>query len=1085
MSPFTTSLLHSIWQAGLIWLGVTLLLRRISARAIGPRYWLALGAVGLVMMVWFGTWTVLENQATEIRNTALAGVATATSAPMQIPVSLITNEPAAGRAAGWPWQNWILWLWQVGVGMGFGRIAMTMRETIKLGENSAPVEDPRWLAELKQIATTLGARVEIRLQMSRRILSPVVSGIWQPVILLPASYVTGVPVEALRAALAHEVAHVVRWDILLNLLQMGTEALLFFNPFVWALNQIVRQEREACCDALASRLCTSPASYAEALIWWAREATGHASGVMAMAPSREGGKHWLRDRVWRLLRPGHIPKSRAGWLGAIGAACAVGLFFFGLSRGVHFTVTELTAKERVAMIHKLAEPFLQQIGGPSPKGRHRHFSGTIVDEAGKPVAHIRWKMLPADNMIFVDGETGIDGQFSGTVTDGLLRLFIEGTNEFAPTRINREQTASSENIRVQLSRGIDFAVQCLNEKGKPTAGVKVSINYQTVSVIGGPSATSGSDGVAWFHHQPGGELADVSCYATGYQVTRIAPVTLEEKSKPSRITLKKAEPFLLQVVDEKDGTPLSGVSIKTNGQSSTADAGWPEWSGLETDAQGRVALDGLVPGVSYEMEADRPRDAGGMIFTIQAGSETHRTLQLPRERRLKLKIIHLNIPESKITLQYQLKTSENGADARFIDLPIVNGVAETELRGLRPDPVDFYLFGVWAHSPELKAELTEFTIDYDQIKNPPMTKVVFVLDPGRGGAAPTGNLDADWTLPNSHQGGEFVKAPIKDGRAELEFPRTAQVNLRNDEILGGTLDERIQYEVTTATTLTIPVKPAGMIRAKILEKNAALAEAAFARAHKLGEKNSWIEIKSGAYVGDAREWFVSKPITFGWWASYEVVASEGNRFAISPSFRIHAWNPVQDVALTLPEPVERRVHVVDEQGQPAADVTLLVTCFSRELGQVCSDQSARTDRNGLATLILGKDEPIEHMTVRPINSPYIPTETALILANGKPTELTVESGHRVAGRILDKSSGEGVAGIRVRWSVERGNVTTSRPYTITTDKSGRFEFTDAPAERVFMEVEIPYLWDINDRNDLYVTPDGAEATIFLKATQAK
>src|SRR5438034_8421747 len=57
--------------------------------------------------------------------------------------------------------------------------------------------------------------------------------ILRPVILLPASALTGLTPLQLDALLAHELAHVRRYDYLVNLVQSVIETLLFYHPAVW------------------------------------------------------------------------------------------------------------------------------------------------------------------------------------------------------------------------------------------------------------------------------------------------------------------------------------------------------------------------------------------------------------------------------------------------------------------------------------------------------------------------------------------------------------------------------------------------------------------------------------------------------------------------------------------------------------------------------------------------------------------------------------------------------------------------------------------------------------------------------------
>ena len=66
--------------------------------------------------------------------------------------------------------------------------------------------------------------------------------------------------------LLHELAHVRRWDNLVNLLQRFVESLLFFHPVVWWLSGWVRLERELCCDRLVVERLGQPVAYAEMLV---------------------------------------------------------------------------------------------------------------------------------------------------------------------------------------------------------------------------------------------------------------------------------------------------------------------------------------------------------------------------------------------------------------------------------------------------------------------------------------------------------------------------------------------------------------------------------------------------------------------------------------------------------------------------------------------------------------------------------------------------------------------------------------------------------------------------------------------------
>ena len=77
-------------------------------------------------------------------------------------------------------------------------------------------------------AQRLGLRRAVGLLQSSIISAPVVVGWLRPVVLLPASVVTGLSQGQLQAIMAHELAHVRRHDYLINILQTVLEAAFFF-----------------------------------------------------------------------------------------------------------------------------------------------------------------------------------------------------------------------------------------------------------------------------------------------------------------------------------------------------------------------------------------------------------------------------------------------------------------------------------------------------------------------------------------------------------------------------------------------------------------------------------------------------------------------------------------------------------------------------------------------------------------------------------------------------------------------------------------------------------------------------------------
>jgi hypothetical protein len=100
--------------------------------------------------------------------------------------------------------------------------------------------------------------------------------------------------EQLEAILAHELAHVRRYDYLASLLRARSRRSSSTTPAVWWVSQRMRVERELCCDDEAVTALRQPIEYARALA--GLEALRPAP---ALAPAATGGP--LFERIARLV----------------------------------------------------------------------------------------------------------------------------------------------------------------------------------------------------------------------------------------------------------------------------------------------------------------------------------------------------------------------------------------------------------------------------------------------------------------------------------------------------------------------------------------------------------------------------------------------------------------------------------------------------------------------------------------------------------------------------------------------------------------------------------------------------------------
>jgi beta-lactamase regulating signal transducer with metallopeptidase domain len=189
---------------------------------------------------------------------------------------------------------WMLQLWVIGV-LGLSCRWFQGSWWIQhVRSNNVEPLNLEWLSRLSILSRRLDISRPVRLLKSSLIEVPMVIGWLRPVILIPASALSGLTPEQLEAILAHELAHVRRYDYLVNTFQNAVETLLFYHPAVWWISRCIREEREHCCDDLVVRVCGDRVTYARALV-----TLEEARGFPRLAFAATGGS--LLHRVRRLL----------------------------------------------------------------------------------------------------------------------------------------------------------------------------------------------------------------------------------------------------------------------------------------------------------------------------------------------------------------------------------------------------------------------------------------------------------------------------------------------------------------------------------------------------------------------------------------------------------------------------------------------------------------------------------------------------------------------------------------------------------------------------------------------------------------
>lgn len=386
------TLLHFLWQGFIVAFGLHLILKAVSNKHSHSRYLATLCAMALNVILPVITFFIVYEP--EVPVAAVAGAVTSFSETSY----LITQQFSVWQ---FEWREFVPFLslgWMIGVTYLSAHLLYEMFRVYQLPRNGVVQPSDQLQAMFDHLSQQLEVNKVTKLLISMKAEVPMVVGWIRPVVLLPVSMSCGLTTAQLEMLLAHELAHVKRYDYLVNFVQTLVEVILFFHPCVKWVSKQVRAEREYCCDDVAVKHCGNAIAYATALTD-AEMLRPHNIPQLAMAAS--GGN--LKKRIFRVVGQHSCSPRYAGqWLVGVFSFALVGSVFTA-SHVVGMTQTYDTAAasgklEDSFVVMVEPKPTIEEQAVIEPVELKPEMATPVAKEAESKVAIETTKIAPAQEI---------------------------------------------------------------------------------------------------------------------------------------------------------------------------------------------------------------------------------------------------------------------------------------------------------------------------------------------------------------------------------------------------------------------------------------------------------------------------------------------------------------------------------------------------------------------------------------------------------------------------------------------------------------------------------------------------------------
>lgn len=331
--------IHSLWQGLILTFLASIVLFFFKKASANLRYNLLAGLLALFLMTTIFTFFVqikniqiVENQSITIKNEVQKSDFNNLNKVNTTVDNTVITQTKSEQIIDFFNQNanWIFLFWTLIFSFKCIRTLLELGFTYRVRNYKTHLVTAYWHGRLLTLRQQLGIKKQVILLQSDLVTIPTVIGFLKPVILVPMGILAKLPTSQIEAVLLHELAHIRRYDYAVNFLQHLAEMVFFFNPAVLWISNLLREERENCCDDLAISTSKDKKNYIEALLSFQEFHLERSSLNLAFT----GQKNNLLARIERIIYQKNKTLNSMEKIFLIFSIVLATLFTFGVADNV-------------------------------------------------------------------------------------------------------------------------------------------------------------------------------------------------------------------------------------------------------------------------------------------------------------------------------------------------------------------------------------------------------------------------------------------------------------------------------------------------------------------------------------------------------------------------------------------------------------------------------------------------------------------------------------------------------------------------------------------------------------------------------